>query len=178
MVRPAAGAGLHQVAGDLGLAVDGDGLAARVVLEIEAVQRAVEGDVDTFVDKPLGVNAGPCPGLIEQIDGALLEHASADAAQHVFGRTALDDDVVDASAAEELTQEQPRGTGADDGDLGAHHALPSRVIWAASARAVRSEAAVVIAIGGRINHSSVQAAPERSCSWTSASCMPPTSVAL
>ena len=48
----------------------------------------------------------------------------------------------------------------------------------ASSQASRSAAAVAVTICGSSSHSSVQAAPERSCSWTSAWCIPESCVAL
>ena len=38
----------------------------------------------------------------------------------VFAGLPLEDDVVDAVLVQELAEQQPRGAGADDGDLGAH----------------------------------------------------------
>ena len=57
----------------------------------------------------------------------LLEHAGADAAEHVFGAAPLEDHVVDAGLVQQRAEQQARGAGADDRDLGAFrsHDSPS-----------------------------------------------------
>ena len=57
-------------------------------------------------------------GLVHQVDADLLENAGADPAKRVVCRLALQDHVVDAGLVQQLTEQQPRRAGADDGDLG------------------------------------------------------------
>jgi hypothetical protein len=53
---------------------------------------------------------GTDAGFVEQVDRHLLQHAGADAAQHVVGAALLDDDVVDAGAVQQLRRAAgPRG---------------------------------------------------------------------
>ena len=49
-----------------------------------------------------------------------LDHAGADAAEHVLAGLPLQNDVVDAVLMQELAEQQSRRAGPDDGDLGAH----------------------------------------------------------
>src|SRR5205807_3577991 len=60
---------------------------------------------------------------LEERNRAAFEHARAHAREHVLLRTALENDVVDAGALQELAQQQSRGPGADDGNLSAHRAI-------------------------------------------------------
>ncbi len=59
-------------------------------------------------------------GLVQQVDGDLLQHAGANAAEHVLGGLALEDDGVDAGLVQQLAEQQAGRAGADDGDLGSH----------------------------------------------------------
>ena len=47
-------------------------------------------------------------GFVEQVDRGLLEHAGADAAQHVLAAAPLEDDVVDAGLVQQLAEQQAR----------------------------------------------------------------------
>ena len=60
----------------------------------------------------------PTPALVEQVDRDLLEHAGADAAEHVVGAALLEDDVVDAGLGQQGAEQQAGRAGADDRDLG------------------------------------------------------------
>src|SRR6266480_4330831 len=107
---------LHQIPSDLGLAVDRDRLACHR-MQVDAVAAAGEGQVEPLVQHALGVQPRCHAGAIEQLYRALLQHAGADAAQHVFLRALLENDGVDARAVRQLAEEKARGTRADDGDL-------------------------------------------------------------
>jgi hypothetical protein len=102
------GAGLHQVAGDLGLSVHHH-MAAGQAFEVDAVQRAVEGEFGAVVDQPFRVQPFADAGLAQQLHGGVLQHAGADAAEHVLAGALLEDDVVDAGLVQQLAEQQPRG---------------------------------------------------------------------
>ena len=82
-----------EVARHLGLAVDHDGLAAGIFREIDAVEQAVVGDEEAVMDLALAVHALAALGLAHQLGEAVLEHAGADAAEHVFAALPLEHDV-------------------------------------------------------------------------------------
>ena len=88
-------AGVHQVERHLGLAVDHDRLAGGGV-HVDAVPGAAEGELDAVMDQPLAMGARAGADLVEQRHRAFLEQAGADAAEHVFRRLALENDVFDA----------------------------------------------------------------------------------
>ena len=81
--------------------------------------RSAERQLDPVVQQSFAMHARAEARLVEQVDRRLLEHAGADAAEHVFAAAALEDDVVDAGVVQQLAEEQARGTCADDRDLGA-----------------------------------------------------------
>src|SRR5690606_5037649 len=62
---------------------------------------------------------------VHQVDTDLLQHAGADAAEHVLAALPLDDDGVDAALVKELAQQEPGRAGSDDGNLGTHAFLTS-----------------------------------------------------
>ena len=90
----------------------------------DAACREIVGPSDEPVIRQLG--CGCCDvgleGLpadaefIQQLHRHLFKHARANAPQHVFAALALQDHRIDAGLVEQLPQEQPCGTGTDDGD--------------------------------------------------------------
>ena len=78
---------VHQVARDLGLAVDDHALAGESV-EVDAVAAAGPADLDAVVHEALGVHARADARFVEQRDRALFEDARADAPEHVLAACA------------------------------------------------------------------------------------------
>jgi hypothetical protein len=112
-------AGVHQVAGNLGLTIDHDVFATREVVHVDAMARALEQQIEAAMYEAFFVHALADPRFIKQVHGHLLQYASADAAQDVIARLALNDDGVNAGFVEQLPQQQSRGACANDGNLGA-----------------------------------------------------------
>ena len=75
---------------------------------------AAEGELDPVMDQALAVRARAGADLIEQRHRAFFEQAGADAAEHIVRRLALQDDVVNAVAVQQLPQQQSRRPRADD----------------------------------------------------------------
>ena len=80
---------------------------------------AAEAYLHTLVDQAFAMQPRGDAGMIEHIDTALLQHASANATQHVVRAASFDDDSVDAIPEQELPEQQSRRAGTDDGDLSA-----------------------------------------------------------
>ena len=71
---------------------------------------------------PLVPQTFPCEAIADadlthQIDSALLEHARADALDHVLLTAVLDDERMDPLQVEKVAEHQSGRTGADDADL-------------------------------------------------------------
>ena len=111
---------VHQVARDLGLAVDHDLLAAGEGMEVDPVALAAEAELDARMRQAFGVHPCAGPGGVEQIDGHLLEDAGADAAEHVVGASAARGHGLDPGLREQRGEQQPGRAGADDRDLRSH----------------------------------------------------------
>jgi AraC-like DNA-binding protein len=103
-----------QVARELGLAVHHHRAAAAVLVQVHAVHAAVVGDEEALVDLALAVHALAALRLAHQLGEAVLQHAGADAAEHVLAALPLEHDGVDALQVQQLRQHQPRGPAADD----------------------------------------------------------------
>src|SRR5689334_15748231 len=117
---------IHEVVRDFGLAVDDDPLAARQAMQVDAMAGVAERQLDAVVEKPFATHARAYAGLVEQVGRRLLEHAGSDAAQYVLAAASFQDDVVNAGAMQQLTEQQSRRPGADDRDLrsrGRHTAI-------------------------------------------------------
>jgi hypothetical protein len=67
------------------------------------------GDEEALVDLALAVHALAALRLAHQLGEAVLEHAGADAAEHVLAALPLEHDGVDALEVQELRQHQPGG---------------------------------------------------------------------
>ena len=86
---------------------------------------AAEAHLEAVVRQPFGAHARVDAGLGQQVHRDLLQHAGADAAEHVLGAALLDDDVVNAVLVKQRAEQQTRRTGTDDGHLGLLHASVS-----------------------------------------------------
>jgi hypothetical protein len=118
---------LHQVAGQLGLAVGRHHLAAGQAVHVDGVAYPAEHQLDAVVHRAPVVHARAHAGLVQQVHRDLLQDAGADAAQHIVATLALQDHVVDAGLVQQLAEQQAGRACADDGDLGSgggHGASP------------------------------------------------------
>jgi len=96
------------------------GISAHVICE--ATRDVAEAKADAVMHETLAAHPHPDAGGVEQVGGPLLEHAGAHTLLHIRPRSRLDDDRLDALEAQQMREHEPRGTGADDRDLGAHAA--------------------------------------------------------
>ena len=69
-------------------------------MHVDAMAGAAEREFDAMMHQPLAMGARAGADLVEQRHGAFLEQAGADAAEHIFRRLALENDVVDAVEVE------------------------------------------------------------------------------
>jgi len=81
--------------------------------------RAAEGKLEAVMDQPLAMQARGDADLVQEIDGALFEHAGANARQHIVAIHAFENDGVDAMTVQQLAEQQAGRASADDGDLSA-----------------------------------------------------------
>ena len=123
-LQPGGGAGVHQILGQFGLAVDHHLLAAGQAVHIDPVKLAADQQFDALVLQAFGMHAGADSGLVQQIDRHLFEHAGADASQHVFGCPVLEDDGVDPRFMQQLPENKPGRAGTDYCDLYSHLGSP------------------------------------------------------
>ena len=56
-----------------------------MAVQVDAMEGAGEGDVDALMHQPLGMEPRTAADLVEQRHRALLQHAGADARQHMRG---------------------------------------------------------------------------------------------
>ncbi|MBA7659170.1 hypothetical protein ES703_67143 [subsurface metagenome] len=93
-------------------------------MQVDAVARAAEGQLQAVMHQPLAVSARTSADLVEQTHGAFLEQAGADAAEHIVAGLPLQDHIVDAVEVQQLPEQQAGRAGADDGHLGAQFPSP------------------------------------------------------
>jgi hypothetical protein len=118
---------VRQVVRDLGLAVDHGALAGQPE-QVDAMALAAKAHLEVVVRQAFGAQARVGAGLGQQVHRDLLQHAGADAAEHVLGAALLDDDVGNAVLVQQHAQQQPGGAGADDRNLGLHDEPPRRAM--------------------------------------------------
>ena len=110
-------AGFVEVLGDLGLAVDAD-LVAGQIFQIDPVPHAPEREVQPAVPERFLLQPPGDLRLAEQVDHAAFEHARADAAHDIGPALAFQDHGLDAVQVQQLREQQPGRSAADDADLG------------------------------------------------------------
>ncbi len=94
----------HQIAGDLGLAIDRYGFAARQRLQIDVYPAPIEGQFEACMHQPFGVHALTHSSLTQQLYHALFEDTGADASEHIVRGLAFEDQGVDAGVMQQLAE--------------------------------------------------------------------------
>ena len=87
-LRARGGEGIHEVLGDFRLPVHRNAAACQR-LEVDSDGAAGKGETDTIVDQAILEHALADLGLDQQINGALLLHAGADAPGYMLGALPL-----------------------------------------------------------------------------------------
>ncbi len=93
--------GSHQVARDLGLAVDHHGGASGQSVQVDMKPLAADAQLDAAMDQPFEPHAIGALRLLKELDGALLEHAGPHPPQHVLRAAALEDHTLNAVPRQE-----------------------------------------------------------------------------
>ena len=70
-----------------------------------------------FVPQSAALQSLADPHRVQQIDGALLEHAGPDAVHHILAIAVFDDHRVDAVEMKQVPEHQAGRTGTDDSNL-------------------------------------------------------------
>jgi hypothetical protein len=84
------------------------------------VSAAAEAQLDAVLDEALATQPLVEPQLGEQVDGALLEHAGANALLDVLAVPILEDDRLDPAPVQEVRQQKPRRAAPDNTHLRPH----------------------------------------------------------
>jgi hypothetical protein len=100
------------------LGIDHHRLAAGELREVDAVVAPVEAQDRPVVTETLLHHALAGADLVHQVDRALFQHAGADGGLNILAAANLQYDRRDALQVQHLRQQQARGSGSDDGDLG------------------------------------------------------------
>ena len=96
-------AGLVEISGDFGLAVDGDG-PARVTGKADVHLIVVEGQYGAIVSKPFACEPVAHASALHQFDHALFQHTCTDTAQDMRTRLAFQNDGIDPILGQQLRQ--------------------------------------------------------------------------
>jgi hypothetical protein len=115
-LQPALRCRIHQIARDLGLAIDGDMLAGQFICA-DPNQPLAIGNAKAVFEQAFLVQPFIDIQPVQQVSGGPLQHACADAAQYVVGACPLHDNAVDALSAQQMAEQQSRRTCTDYGDL-------------------------------------------------------------
>jgi hypothetical protein len=112
----------NQILHDLLLAVDGNALVHQC-LEIDAVEIAVDADVDSPMQHALPLQAFTYSYISEQVGGPMLDQSRADSVFDIIAAAIFDDDRVNALQMQEPCQHKTGRPCSDDSNLGAHEWL-------------------------------------------------------
>ena len=106
---------------------------------------AVEAYLNTFVRQAFFMQALANIDMIEQFDRTLLQDPRPNAAEHILGTPVLQNEIVDAALIQELPQQQPSRSRANDGDLSSQTCpqIPLRVLAAQPALCADQEASTM-----------------------------------
>ncbi len=126
---------VHQVARQLGLAIDDD-MAAGQRGDVDADETLAIGQIEAVMHQPFGLEARIEPQAGHHVHGPCFQHAGADAAEHIVARHALQHDAFDSLRPQPMAQQKPGRPCADDANLRPHDRhLPQKGVRAAPIRA-------------------------------------------
>ena len=108
---------LDEIFHHLMLRVDRNRTPAGQLVHVDAVALPVKAQLDAVMDQPFAAHALTHSGRVQQIHSALFKHARADALLHARARLRLDYDGFYAFQMEQVRQQKPSGTRADDADF-------------------------------------------------------------
>jgi hypothetical protein len=111
---------LDQILDDLQLSVDRRRAATGQLADRDPVSAAAEAQLDAVLDEALAAQPLVKPQLGEQVNGALLEHAGADALLDVLAVPILKNDRLDPASVQQVRQQKPRRAAPDDTHLRPH----------------------------------------------------------
>lgn len=118
------GTHFHQIARHFRLAIDHHTLAARQLMQVDAMALAAKQQLNAVMGQTFSVHALGSTGFFQQVYADLLQHTCTDTAQHVVAAALLQDDVVNASLVQQLTQQQTGRACTHDDDGGTHLKSP------------------------------------------------------
>ena len=107
-----------QVLHDFLLCVHRDRAPAGQCWEIDAVATPAEAQLDAVVYQSLAPHAIAHAALVEEVNRALLQHPGAHAVLAVLAAAELQHDRLDAGEMQQMREQQPGRSRADDADLG------------------------------------------------------------
>lgn len=90
-------------------------------LHVDVAAAAIERDEYAGMDETFAIEPLRDAEIAQDVDGSLLQHTGADTRLDIGAVAGFEDDVVDAGFVQQLPEQQPRGAGADNGDLCALH---------------------------------------------------------
>ena len=109
---------LHQVTRDFCLAIDRDGLAARMAAEVNALPHTIHTERKTMMHQAFRLHARANTRLLQKLRRGLFNHAGANAPQHVICAALFKNNSVYPRLVQQLAKQQPGRTGPNNRNLG------------------------------------------------------------
>ncbi len=108
----------NQILDHFMLRVNGDRFAAGELGEVDAVTGTIEAQLHSRVNEAFPLQARADARFHQQIDGALLKHARANALLDIFLRARFEHDRMNALQVQQMRKRESGGACSDDSDLG------------------------------------------------------------
>ena len=108
---------LNEILHHLVLRVNGDRAPSGQLVHVDAVTHPIKTQLDAVMDQPLAAHALSHSRRVQQIHRALFEHTGADALLNILASLRLDYDGLDALNVEQMREQQPGRSRADDADF-------------------------------------------------------------
>ena len=109
---------LHQVTRDFRLAIDRDGLAARMAAEVNALPHTIHTERKSVMHQAFCLHARANTRLLQKLRRGLFNHAGANAPQHVICAALFKNNSVYPRLVQQLAKQQPGRTGPNNRNLG------------------------------------------------------------
>ena len=87
-------------------------------MQVDAMSTAIKAEFDPAMNQAFAAHALADARFVQQIHGALFQHARANAILDMFASLGLYDDALNARKMQKLGQDESGGSGSDDRNLG------------------------------------------------------------
>jgi len=103
--RPGLLPGVHKVSGDFSLSINGNVFATTQTIQVDTMTRSPKAQFYPVMHEAFSVNPRPDSGVLQKLDGTLLQNSGANAPQNIILTFIFDNDGFNARTIKQLAEQ-------------------------------------------------------------------------